>query len=253
MKLLRLVFASIATLSLALLVACGDKDAGATAGSARPPASVVDLSQSASALQDLQSFRFDFKMKMDFGDTSALEEGDEFGLGAAFLALLGDISAEGAYVAPDSTELKMRFAGQEMAYIQIGNKAWEKTGSKWEVTTADSDLGFSGSPTELFEDFLPQEALKVAKSSRESINGVNATRYSFDKTTLSTLADDFGASDDLKDIDQANLDIWLTDEGIPVKVSMVFAGKDESGGKMSVSMEMNIRDINKSITIKPPI
>ena len=40
---------------------------------------------------------------------------------------------------------------------------------------------------------------------------------------------------------------------MPVKISMVFSGKDEKGQKVSMDLEMNIKDINSNIQIKAPI
>ena len=247
-----------AGLLLAVSVACGgDKKAespasGQNNGSGgNALATSVDLSRTTSSIEQLKSFRFDVSMKLDFGDVS----GSGGALGAALLGALGDIKVEGSYVAPDQMDIKMRLFGEDMSYVQIGDKAWVKEGSKWEATTpsAASGLGFS-SPTDIFDDFLPSEVLKGGKTKKESMNGVDTTRYSFDKKALEALSKDVGEQVDLKDVSEANLDIWLSEANIPVKVLMVFAGKDEDGNKVSMKLETNLRDINSdSIKIKAPI
>ena len=258
--------ASVAGLLVVLALACGgDKKDGASAGDydaspgGAPAVQFVDLTESANNLRELESFRFDFSMKMKLGSVSGSGSSDD-ALGAAFaaalLGALGDIKAEGAFVAPDQIETKVSFGGEEISYVQIGSKAWIKEGGSWTATTADADLALGGSPSELFEDFLPQEVLRGARTKQESVNGVKATRYSFDKQALADLAEEFGSgagAGDLDDISEASLDIWLAEDNIPVKVLVAIAGKDESGQSISIQLEMNVRDINSdSVKIRPP-
>ena len=257
------ILLAVAGLTMALAVACGGKSStdsktnenGSPASSERAAvgAGGVDLSKAVSAVDDLQSFRFEIAMKLDISATSG-SGGDAFA--GALLGALGDIKIKGAYVRPDQTEVTMTMFGQEMGYVQIGTKAWEKTGGSWQATTA-SDSGFDfSSPTEMFSDLLPTEVLKGAKTSKEKVNGVNTTHYAFDKKAIEKLLAEVpdASGVEFKDISEANLDVWLTDEGIPVRLQMVLNGKDAQGQKMGIRLEMNITDINSSaIKIKPPI
>src|SRR5688572_19506211 len=144
MKLRAITIGLLATLLLGFAVACDDdKDASNGSAAAQP----LDLSESADKLLALRSFRFSFNMKLELpSDLGTGSEDDAFGaaLAGAFLGLLGDIKAEGAFVAPDSVEAKMTFAGQEMSFVQIGNRAWVKERTAWQETaaTASSGLGF---------------------------------------------------------------------------------------------------------------
>jgi hypothetical protein len=254
----------------AIAIACGGdaKPANESASSApgsgasSNTAQFVDLRASTSKLEELKSFRFDFAMKLDLGalpSSGSSNSGDALGeaMMAALFGSLGDIRAEGAYVAPNQVEGKVRFGGQEMGYVQIGEKAWVKQGANWQATSASSDLaaGFSASPTELFEEFLPEQVLRGAKTSRESVNGVSTTKYSFDKKSLENVAKELGEDTaDFDDVTEMNFDIWLMDGNVPVKVLMAIAGKGEGGQSMSMRLEMNVRDINSdSIRIRPPI
>jgi hypothetical protein len=236
-------------LAAAVLVACGgDKNAN---GSSSPPAAVldeIDLAGSVQSIQQLKSFRFDLTMKMDASGGGA---GDP--LAAAFLGALGNIKANGAVVAPDQTEMHMTIFGQQFSYIQIGNRAWEKTGSTWEPATA-GDLTFDMDFEDLITDFVPEQVLKTAKTSKEKVNGVDAIRYSFDKAALEQIARDLGEAADFTDVDSVGLDIWLNADNIPVKLVIAASGRGEGGQKFSLSMEMNITDINDpSVKIKPPV
>ncbi|MPZ50313.1 MAG: hypothetical protein GEU75_13615 [Dehalococcoidia bacterium] len=260
MKKLRPLFALGAGLALAFVLACGgDKDAtgggdsgGNGSGAVAGP---LDLSSTADKLAQLKSFRFDMAMKLEvpMGATGG-EDDDAFG--AALLGLFGDIKAEGAFVAPNNMQITMNMAGQEIGIVQIGNDAWTKFGSTWQKTTAEEvGIDIGSSPTELITEFLPQEILAGAKTKEETINGARATRYSFDKAALETLATEMGESAaDLKTLTDANLDVWLNGDGIPVKILMEMAGTDDTGQKLSMNLELNVKDLNSdSIQIKPPI
>lgn len=276
MRNLRPLLLPAAGLMLALVIACGGdkKSSGDSAsrgsgssdygyGSAQSSGSgagsnqAFNLSASASKLADLKSFRFDMTMKMDLAGAAGSSSTDD-ALGSAFASILlgafGDIKVEGAFVKPDQMDMRMKMSGQEIGVVQIGKKSWVKFGGKWQESddSDSSSFGFGNSPAGLFNDFLPSEALKGAKMSQETVNGVKTTRYSFDKKALEQMTKDMGQ--DFKEVTQARLDVWVNADSVPVKMLMDFAAKDESGQKMGMKLEMNIRDINSdSIKIKAPI
>lgn len=274
MKKHRLVLPVVAGFLLALVIACGGGDDKAASGDASAPVNaapsgsqpsgggttsqVLDLASTRSKLLDLRSFRFDMALKMDLGDALKPTSEDDDALGSAFAALLlgafGDIKAEGAFVAPDSAEMKLKLGGMDVSFVQIGDKAWVRYLGAWQEADPESDLGFGQSPTEMFEQFLPAEVLKGARTSRETMNGQQTTRYAFDKKSLEELAEDLGEdAGGLGELSSANLDVWLTDEDIPVKVVLDMTGKDEGGNNVSMQLTMNVRDINADIKIKPPV
>jgi len=254
MKKPRWLLAPAAGLALVLAIACGgDKSAsgGGTISNER-----IDLQSVAYKIETLQSFRFDFRMKLDVELPDSSGEGDDpmgDAFAAALLGLLGDIKAEGAFVGPDSVQTKMTVAGQQIETIQIGDRAWIKEDGEWRETEADVDM-FSQSPTDLLGTFLPEEVLQGAKVSKETVNGVKATRYSFDKESLTALAQSLGESTaEFDELKKADLDLWLSEDGgIPVKMVLAMAGESD-GQPLAIEMEMNIRDINsKSIKIEAP-
>jgi hypothetical protein len=85
---------------------------------------------------------------------------------------------------------------------------------------------------------------------------VETTRFSFDKDSLAALAEAAGETaglEDLSEVDTLALDVWITSDGVPVKMTMDVQGESE-GVEISVQLEYNIRDINDpSITIQRPI
>ena len=249
---------------IALALACGSDDKRTDAYGARQPdaagGGVLNLSQSTSNLLALKSYRFDLLMALDLG--AALPSGsgapaDALGeaLAGALLGALGEIKVEGAYVAPDSVDVTVMMFGQQLRFVRIGDEAWTNEGGGWRATPATGmDFGFGGSPTELVADILPQEVLQGAKTSDETVNGVKTTRYSYDKEALAQLSEDLGQSADLEDVTEANIDIWLAQGDIPVRVLVSIASANPDGQQMSLRLELNVRDIdNSSIEIKPPV
>ena len=219
---------------------------------------VVDLKEVAATVEELKSFRFDLTMKLEVPDLSAgnfTSDDDALGalFGAVLLGALGDIKAKGAYVAPDQMEITLTLAGQEMGIVQIGNRSWFKQGGRWQEMPGGSELDFSAA--DVFQDDLfPTDILQGIKSKREKVNGVETNHYTLDKMAFEALARDLGEStEDLDAVDKLNLDLWLTDDNIPVKVAFDMSGKDDSGASLIIKLQMNLTDINDSgIRIRPP-
>ena len=266
MRKLGWVFAPLAAGLVALVMACGGDDgdqSNSNSGSSGGGASVsqeLNLAEAATQLMDLRSFRFDMSFSLDFDLSELTESGDEEDEFAAefanaFLTLFSDISMEGAYVAPDSFDMKMSLAGEEAHMIQIGDEAWVNDGSGWVATDpAENDLTPFGDPTEFAIDFLPDEVLQNAEVSSDSVGGVSATKYHFDKDSLQALATELGEdTGDFNEIEEMTLDIWLAEGNVPLKFIVSVAGTDPEGGKISLDATFEISDLNADIEIERPI
>jgi hypothetical protein len=216
----------------------------------------VSLHESAARLQDLQSFRFNLKLKIDLGDIRITTGNDDAdALATAFLSAFGDIEAAGAYVAPDRAQVSATLGGQQFDYVKIGDESWQNFGNGWQEGDFASGLfQIEPGPTSVFADLLPQEALDVASTRREKVNGVDATRYSFDKDALSQVATEMGHKmSSFSDTDSVDVNIWLSDDGVPVKLTLDISGTNDSGQKVSLSAELNVTDINSgSVQIERP-
>ena len=251
---------------LALAGACGGDDEAANTGNQSPSAvgsnngsvQVINLEQSASALTDLQSFRFKLALKIDVGADLANEgEGDLGGaLSALLLGALTDLKAEGAFVSPDRLEIIATFGGEEISLVQIGSQSWMKFAGVWQESQAVSesfDLS-EGIPTDLLSDVVPQELLESAQATTEEIGGISTTRYSFNKAALLAAAELSGETSGLSDLKDASLDLWLTADGLPLKIVLIASGNDDSGQEMSIEFELLLSDFNDAaIDIKPPV
>ncbi len=269
MRKLRWILAPLAVGLLALTVACGgndnkskSNDGGTASGSGAAVSQELNLAQAATQLMDLRSFRFNLSFKLDLdleslGASDTTAEDDEFGaaFAAAFLALFSDISMQGTYVAPDSFDMQLSLAGEDVHYVQIGNEAWVDDGSGWTETAPDgSDLSFLGDPTSFATDFLPDAVLQNAKITDDAVGGVPAKRYHFDKASLEAVAADLGQETaDFAEIDEMTLDVWLIEGDIPVKFEISVSGKDANGSQMGLEAKFELTDINADINIDRPI
>lgn len=271
MRKLRWALAPIAVGVLTLVAACGGDDNdnsnnqgdtnGSAGGGGASASQELNLAQAATRLAELRSFRFNltFNLDIDLEGLQGLEdsEDDEFGaaFAAAFLALFSDISMEGAYVAPDSFDMQMSIAGEEVRYIQIGNEAWVNEGSGWAPTTPDGgDLSFLGDPTTFATDILPDAVLQNAEISEDSVGGIPATRYHFDKESLEAVAESLGEDTaEFAEIDEMELDVWIIEGNIPVKFAINAAGTDTDGVMMAFQASFEITDINGDIDIERPM
>jgi hypothetical protein len=268
---LRWILAPLAAGLLALTMACGGdddnsqgNDGGSASGGGGAVSQELNLAQAATQLAELRSFRFDlsFNLEFDLGDLEDIDledpdSEDAFGaaFAAAFLALFSDIKMEGAYVAPDSFDMQMSIAGENVHYIQIGAEAWVDDGTGWVVTEPDGgELSFLGDPTSFATDMLPDAVLQNADISEEDVNGVPALKYHFDKESLQAVATELGEDvTDFEEIDEMELDVWIIDGNIPVKFEIKVSGTDADGLGLGLEARFEIKDINADISIDRPI
>ena len=247
-----------ATGSAAPTGATGSTGAPASTGASTDQGS-LNVDNVAASLEDVESFRFNMTMSMDFDMPEG--QSSEDAAGAAMLAaLLGNIEVEGEYVAPDRVRTSMTFFGMDMQAIQIGDESWTNDGSGWTAdASGDASMDMMpfdvSDPSEFFE-FIPADQLEGAETSRETVNGFETTKYHFDKDSLTALAESSGESmgmEDFGEVDTMDLDLWLTDEGLPVKMLMNIDGESE-GSQIAIQMEFNISDLNDpGISIERPI
>jgi hypothetical protein len=249
-------------LSLAL-ISCGDDKADNAAASPDGlgptqggQVTTINLAESTAKLSSLKSFRFEINANIDIdlpASTMTMDEEESLGyeFAALLLGFLKDVKVEGAVVAPDQFEMKMTVAGQDFGFVKIADKAWMQTGGVW--TPVDSDeFSFSFDEFDLDEltiGMVPQEVVQAAKVTKERVGGVDTTRYSFDKAAIQS----FAGHGDMDEVDAAQLDVWLTADGIPLKMAAEMSGHATDGEEASMTFDMQLSDINSDIKIKAPM
>lgn len=250
----KLRLAAFVLAALLLTAACGGKDSDEGGGQGSGGVgSALTLQDTLDKVQQLESFRFDMTLKLDAGPLPTAVPGMSSADLAAIAGMFSNVKMEGAFKGPDSAEVKMTLGGREARFVQVGTRAWVNYGGSWQETEAEQ-INLSSAMTDPVGGPID---LAKAKKSLESVNGVKATRYSWDLKALAEkdpqILQDPEARAALGDLTRAKLDLWLTEEAVPTRILFEAEGKDDAGQKVTIYMETNLRDINsKSINIRPP-
>ncbi len=256
-------------LAVVCLAACGgEEEEGTPAAAVSPtpseaaaPAATPTPSEAAFApgpLSDLNSYRYSIKMELK-GLESLLAEsvGGLAGQGPAAFPETMKMEITGVFVAPDKVEIRMRVSGleDEAAMTVIGNQFWAKLGDlvigpeEFTEDISDVDLALA-----MWEGFSEEAGgLTCASEKRETVNDIPCRYCGIDQATFEQLASLFGSTEEMGDLDELSLDMWLAEDGgWPVRLRAHVAGTDESGQEFDAKLEMDITDVNEKIEIKPP-
>jgi hypothetical protein len=228
---------------------------GETPAAAATPA---EAAVATGSLTGLDSYRYTMKMELE-GLESALADEMSVIPGQDPTAMTEglDLEIEGAFVAPDEAESHMRISGvdDELVLIVIGNQQWVQIGDMamgpMEASGDVSELDFA---LMMWEEFSAEAGgLTCASEKKETVNGVSTNYCGIDKATYEQLSSLFGGTEQMGNVDEMSLDMWLAEDGDwPVRLRVHVAGTDESGQDFDAKLEMDITDANKDIEIKPP-
>jgi hypothetical protein len=199
------------------------------------------------AFADLESYRYSISIL--FGGEDLAAQG------------MNDVTFDmtGAFVAPDRNQVRVEgeVGGLNLQEesITIGGRTWVRSGDTWREGDATFDTA-DLTPASFFAGF-DAEDLQVIEPTEETVNDVDAFRYSIDRADieqLQALTQIFGEGDALQDLpEELSLDLWLAkDGGWPVKMVLTARGESD-GSEMNVEMSVDITDIDDpSIEIEPP-
>ncbi len=268
MRILTLAMATI--LAIVSLAACGgDGEEESAPAAAVTPAAAEEGTPAAAAtpagaalapgsLTGLNSYRYTMKMELE-GLESLLTEQMAAIPGQDPTAMAESLNLEisGAFVAPDKAESRMRISGvdDELALTVIGNQQWVELGDlaigPMEATGDVSELDFA---LMMWEEFSEGAGgLTCASEKKEKVNDVPTNYCGIDKATLEQLSSLFGGTEEMGDIDELSLEMWLAEDGgWPVRLRVNVEGTDESGQEFKAKLEMDVTDANEDIEIKPP-
>ncbi len=268
MRILTLAMATI--LAVVSLAACGGdgEEEGAPAAAVTPaaaeegtPAAAATPAGAALApgsLTGLNSYRYTMKMELEGLESSLTEQMAAIpGQDPTAMAESLELEMSGAFVAPDKAESRMRISGvdDELALTVIGNQQWVELGDlaigPMEATGDVSELDFA---LMMWEEFSEGAGgLTCASEKKETVNDVPTNYCGIDKATLEQLSSLFGGTEEMGDIDELSLEMWLAEDGgWPVRLRVNVAGTDESGQEFKAKLEMDVTDANEDIEIKPP-
>ena len=244
-----LALATAIILAIVSLAACGgDGEEEGRCGEAVAPG----------ALTTLNSYRYNMKMELE-GLQSLLTEQMAALPGQDPTADTESLKMEisGAFVSPDKAESRMQISGadDELALTVIGDQQWVEFGD-----LAIGPIEAMGDVSELdfvlmmWEEFSEEAGgLTCASEKKEKVNDVPSCYCGIDKATFEQLASLFGGTEEMGDIDELSLDMWLAEDGgWPVRLRVHVAGTDETGQEFEAKLELDVTDINEDIEIKPP-
>jgi hypothetical protein len=227
---------------------------GTPAAAATPAEAAV----ATGSLTGLDSYRYSMKMELE-GLQSLLTEQMAAIPGQDPTAISDSLEMEikGAFVAPDKAESRMRISGvdDELVLVVIGDQQWVQLGDMaigpMEAMGDVSELDFA---LMMWEEFSEEAGgLTCTSEKKETVNDVPTNYCGIDKATFEQLSALFGGTEEMGDIDEMDLEMWLAEDGgWPVRLRVHVAGTDESGQEFDAKLEMDVTDVNKDIEIKPP-
>ena len=247
------VSAALLTLA-AVLVACGD---GGVEGEA---------AASCESISEIESYRYSINLKLDTpafdpapaqGVTPSVTPAPPLSAFAESLeALFSDLKLEGAFRAPDRTQVVLRFKNEELELREVGDTSWIRVGANWH----QQDLGQKETiltPNVVCKDIVEEIAPSLAEveGERETVNGIDTDHFRLDKADIKRLPELFGAGPETDLPEKFQVDVWLAREGrFPVRLDIGAEDTDEQGNPIGLSLFMEFRDLNDpGIAVEPPV
>ena len=193
---------------------------------------------SSEALKNLKSYRYLSLFKFKTEETADITH--------------DSIEIKGEYVAPDKVHAIWTDLGSEDEFevIRIGNKAWIKEDGEW----MEMPTEYAESLMQMVLMFGPLHSWGTIYTGlpgtsnlvgREVINSIPCFHYTSNYNEWGGL---FSGT-----VAEAKGDIWIAEEGFPVKYIFKASGTDPEGNHGSIEWSMDLRDVNQPISIEPPM
>lgn len=193
---------------------------------------------SSEALKGLKSYRYVSLFKFEGEETAEITR--------------GSIEIKGEYVDPDKMHVTWTDLSSKEGFeaIRIGDKAWFKQNGEWMEMPAE----YAESLMQMVLIFGPLHSWDTLYTGlpgtsnlvgREVVNGIPCLHYTSSHKGWGVL---FGGG-----IAEAKGDIWIAEEGFPVKYIFEASGTDTEGNQGSIEWSMELRDVNQPISIEPPM
>lgn len=195
------------------------------------------LSRSTGALAALESYRYTTRVEYEGTD------GDEIDAGS--------IEIIGEYASPDREHVTWTdlATGEGFEIIRIGDTAWMHEDEEWmEVpqmaVESIMQVVFLFAPVYAWEGMAGELETGSNFVGKEVVNGVSTLHYSSDYAGWEARFEG--------DLQEARGEIWIAEEGFPVRTIFTASSIDEDGNPGSVEWRMDLTNVNQSISIEPP-
>ena len=244
--------AALLASGLIVLAACSGSD---PAEPARPE------DASCQPLGEFETFRYEFDYKIH----TPKPEGpvDEKAVGQPPFAITPTLDSvtlhqvfDGAYQRPDAYMISIdtlsetgETSSAPIEEIFIGDQAWVNLG-QW----TESEVPNVYRPTAVCETILSALDLTGISGNQETIDGESVTHFRLDTAELDAAATLFGpGSDQGRLVKTLAVDVWLAEEGWPVRIEARGEGSYPSGRVIRLELSQEIRDVDSDdIDIRPP-
>lgn len=215
---------------------------------------------SCDSFENVESYRFSLDLRLDapaFQDLGTPAPLDPLSAFAdALTSLFSDMQLQGAYSAPDRSQVILDFEGEEIEWRSIGDRTWVRLGDEWEEQDGTSETDLL-TPEVVCNDIVLDIASSLSDTGfeAETVNGVETYHYAVDAADLDELPPLLLGPDAGDVPDELTFDLWLAQDGLwPVQFSFAARDTDASGRSVELSLDMQVRDVNDpGILIEPPI
>jgi hypothetical protein len=139
--------------------------------------------------------------------------------------------------------------GEEFGILRVGDHAWMLEGEEWNSVPASiadvmSEVVLVFGPSMSWSGVVDDVQKTSSYVGTEIVNGVPARHYA------STYG---GWSEEWKgEISAASGDVWLAEDGYPVRYRFSADGIDENGNRGSMLWTMELSDVNVPVTVEAP-
>lgn len=160
---------------------------------------------------------------------------------------------EGSIVNPDRLHMLVKNPGQpDLELIFVGDAAWNLLEGRW--LRAQAPIGIPFVPARVCAAMLGAPDFGSVQPVEEELNGRVTSHYRFDSLEAETAGALLGPESDMGRLLKVyELDVWLAEDGWPVRMETRSEGTYPSGRKMIIEMNMEIKDPNAGdIVIEPP-
>ena len=159
---------------------------------------------------------------------------------------------EGTIVNPDKIDLVIKTPElPDLIMRFLEGEQWTNLGGTW--TLADDPAPYNYSPALVCHSMMAGLQLAGTPTS-ETVNGVDTTHYEFEDVSLLTGGYLFNTGSDPDRVLQVySGDVWLTEDGWPVRLESSSRGTYPSGRELSLEVSLEITDVDsEDIAVERP-
>jgi hypothetical protein len=164
----------------------------------------------------------------------------------------GSYEMSGAVVNPDRQHIRWRDMTADEAFelIEISSQMWISEEGEWEeipvvAAQAMTSIATVFAPSAVWEGLYGELETDANYVGRETVNGISTRHYT---TTYQHIGPHWEG-----ELQDASGDVWIADEGYPVKYRFTATGLDEDGERGTIVWTMELDDVNEDLIIEAPL